>query len=101
MALQICLGAKAHTTHRGGNLAGLVRQGHSGTALVQVTLLNIGSDAYKPDVYGDKLTIERTIGKHVSSYRILDFEGTRQGNLKSEVDKILDLFNIQVSLLKY
>lgn len=29
-ALQICLGARARTTHRGGKISDLIRQGHDG-----------------------------------------------------------------------
>ena len=30
VALQICLGARAHITHRGNKLGDLIRQGHEG-----------------------------------------------------------------------
>ena len=61
-ALQICLGARASVTHRGDSLGGLVRRNPKGeqtaTALVQVTLLNGGSDAYNSREYGNRITIE-------------------------------------------
>ena len=61
-ALQICLGARASVTHRGDKLGGLVRRnpagGHTATAKVRVTLLNGGTDAYKPDDYGCRITVE-------------------------------------------
>lgn len=61
-ALQICLGARASVTHRGDNLGGLVRRNPKGeqtaTALVQVTLLNGGSDAYNSREYGNRITVE-------------------------------------------
>mmetsp|Transcript_37241 Transcript_37241/g.48150 ORF Transcript_37241/g.48150 Transcript_37241/m.48150 type:complete len:241 (+) Transcript_37241:177-899(+) len=61
-ALQICLGARASTTHRGENLAVLIKRnkegGHTYKAKVQVTLLNGGPDAFEPLKYGGKVTVE-------------------------------------------
>lgn len=56
-ALQICLGARANVTHRGSKLSDLIRQGHNGAAVVRVTLLNKGVDAFKPQAYGDFITV--------------------------------------------
>ena len=41
----------------------LIRQGSKGPAILRVTLLNEGSDAYLPELYGDRITVERTIMK--------------------------------------
>lgn len=56
-ALQICLGARANVTHRGSKLSDLIRQGHNGGAIVRVTLLNKGTDAFKPQTFGDFITV--------------------------------------------
>lgn len=60
---QICLGARASVTHRGDNLGALVRRNvksgeHTATALVRVTLLNGGPDAFRPHDYGNSITVE-------------------------------------------
>jgi chromosome segregation ATPase len=54
-------------------LGKLVREGSSLPAIVRVTLLNTGVDAYRPDAYGSKITIERRIPRTgTASYRLLD-----------------------------
>jgi chromosome segregation ATPase len=58
IALQVCLGAKSERSSR---LSGLIREGSTGPAKVRVTLSNIGSDAYLPEIYGKSLSIERRI----------------------------------------
>ena len=62
-AVQLCLGATARNTGRGSNLSGLIREGSDGPAIMRVTLLNEGMDAYKPEEYGNRITIERRINK--------------------------------------
>ncbi len=59
----------------------LVREGSRDPAIVRVTLLNTGSDAYKPALYGDRITIERKISaglngaSKAAGYRLLDSNG--------------------------
>jgi chromosome segregation ATPase len=99
-ALQICLGARANVTHR-GTLAGLVRRnadgGHTGTAKVQVTLLNGGSDAYSPELYGRRITIERSFnatGK--SDFKLMNEKGQTVAKKREDLVSMLDRLNIQV-----
>lgn len=73
-------------------------------AVVRVTLTNKGKDAYRPDLYKDFITVERRIERHNSQnkYRLLAGDPKYQDRLKlvsdkkSELDAILDRFNIQV-----
>lgn len=75
-AVQLCLGASARSTGRGTNLAGLIREGCDGPAIMRITLLNEGNDAFKPDEYGKRLTVERRIAKKGGGgYRLLDERG--------------------------
>lgn len=59
-ALQVCLGAKARTTGRASSLSGLVSHGKP-KAVVRVTLSNLGDNAFRPDLYGPVIHVERTI----------------------------------------
>ncbi len=105
-ALQICLGARASVTHRGTKLSDMIRQGHEGHAIVRVSLLNKGSDAFEHAKYGDYITVERRIERHTSGcgYRLLrgDPHAADQKHLqlvskkKEDLDRMLDLFNIQI-----
>lgn len=62
-AIQLCLGGTARNTGRGSSTRSMVREGSEKPALVRVTMLNTGSDAYRPDVYGDRIIIERKIAR--------------------------------------
>lgn len=94
-ALQLCLGATARSTGRGANMAALIREGSDGPAILQVTLLNQGSDSHNPQLYGDRIIIERKIPKTGSStYRLLNKNGQLVSNKKEDLEKILQVFNI-------
>jgi len=98
-AIQICLGAGARRTHRARNLKDLVRKESGGNgAKVQVTLLNQGDDAYKHEIYGDKITVERSISLTGSynGYKLLDIDGKERSRSKKDLDDMLDQLNIQV-----
>lgn len=100
-AIQICLGAGARRTHRARSLKELIRKDGSSTpscAKVQVTLLNGGSDGYKQDVYGKKITVERCIsnGSGYNGYKLLDEKGKERSRSKKDLDEMLDTLNIQV-----
>ncbi|GMI25107.1 hypothetical protein TeGR_g348, partial [Tetraparma gracilis] len=97
-AIQICLGAGARRTHRASNLSKLIRNGSNAThARLRVKLLNKGNDAFRHDVYGDFITVERTLDKGGgSSYKLLDQNDKCKSTKKADLDALLDLFNIQV-----
>lgn len=60
-------------------------------------MLNEGDDAYKREIYGSRITIERKIsGEGTSTYKILNSDGKMVTTKKSEIDNIADQFNIQV-----
>jgi chromosome segregation ATPase len=94
-ALQICLGANAKRTHRARNLKGLVRTDHNrppSHAKIRVTLLNQGGDAFRPAVFGDKITVERTIAINsgFNGYKLLDVHGKEKTRARKDLDDMLD-----------
>lgn len=96
-AIQICLGANARRTNRARNMKDLVRKdAASGSmptcAKIRVTILNQGSDAYKPDLYGDKITIEKTISLvgGNSGFKLLDENGKKVSDSKKDLNSMLD-----------
>lgn len=101
-AIQICLGAGARRTHRARNLKELVRKEageHCSGAKVRVTLLNGGPDGFQPNVYGDTITVERSISLRTggsNGYKLLDSSGKVQSCSKKDLDAMLDQLNIQV-----
>lgn len=97
-AIQICLGAGARRTNRARNLKELVRkEASSGNspaqAKIRVTLLNQGEDGYKHEIYGDSITVERTISLNggYNGYRLLDHDGKEKSKSKKDLDDMLDL----------
>lgn len=64
---------------------------------MSVTLNNEGDGAYKPDVYGKEIIVERSISRDgVSNYMIKDENGKTISKLRSELDNIIEQFDIQV-----
>ena len=96
-ALQCCLGVQARKTGRGTSQANFVRKG-ARSALAQVVLWNMGSDAYRPDVYGDLIAVEKRIDAHAGSRFVLKAaDGRLLGSSRGELDRMLDHLNILVS----
>jgi structural maintenance of chromosomes protein 6 len=97
-AIQLCLGANAKTTGRGSSIRSFIREGSkNGYCVVRVTLWNDGHDAYRPDLYSHKITVERRIAKNgVSNYKISSASGKVIATTPKEIGNILKTFNIFV-----
>jgi hypothetical protein len=95
-ALQICLGAGARNTHRAGNLKDLIRKDGAANqpteAIIRVSLMNEGSDAYEPERYGKTITVERTITKNggFNGFKLLDEKSTEVSRKKKDLLTMLD-----------
>ena len=94
--LVVGLGGKASSTSRGTSLKTLIKTG-SNSAITEVTLRNNGDDPYKPEIYGDKITIERKINIDGSTaYKIKNAAGKVVSSKKEDLTNILDEINLQV-----
>lgn len=58
------------------------------SARCAVTLANKGDEAYQHHVYGDSITIERTLNKTGGTYKIKNHEGKTVDNKKATLDSI-------------
>ncbi|XP_068136370.1 structural maintenance of chromosomes protein 6 [Hyperolius riggenbachi] len=95
-ALIVGLGGKAATTNRGSSIKGFVKDGQS-SADISITLRNRGSDAFKPDVYGESIVVHQHLTTDGGrSYKMKSSTGTLVSTKKEELNFILDHFNIQV-----
>jgi chromosome segregation ATPase len=95
-AIQICLGANARRTHRARNIKEMVRRegagSQNGNAKIQVTLLNGGADAYRPELYGETITVQRSIslGSGSNGYSLLDHDRKERSTNKKDLCEMLD-----------
>ncbi|CAG8453598.1 23060_t:CDS:10 [Dentiscutata erythropus] len=94
--ITVCLGGKANVTNRASNLKSLIREGAS-VAQVTLKLRNRGADAYRHEVYGDSIVIERRISRDGSNgYKIKTSGGKVVSGKREELNAILDHMAIQV-----
>ncbi|XP_061192565.1 structural maintenance of chromosomes protein 6-like isoform X2 [Saccostrea echinata] len=95
-ALVVGLGGKASVTSRGSTIKSFIKSGKN-TAETEIHLRNRGPDAYKSQIYGDKIIVERKFTcDGSSSYKIKSKEGKLISMKREELTAILDQFNIQV-----
>ncbi|KAF9429644.1 Structural maintenance of chromosomes protein 6 [Podila epigama] len=95
-AIMVCLGGKANATNRAQSLKALIREG-AAQADVKLQLRNQGHDAYKPELYGESIIIERRISKDgASGYKIKSSKGKSISTKREELAAICDHMNIQV-----
>ncbi|CAO3616201.1 unnamed protein product [Cunninghamella blakesleeana] len=95
-ALTIALGAKANSTNRGKNLSAFIREG-ANAALVTIHITNNGSDAFKRDIYGNMIIVDRRILRDgTSSFKIKDHNGKTISTKREELTAICDHMSIQV-----
>ncbi|KAG5311912.1 SMC6 protein, partial [Pseudoatta argentina] len=93
-ALTIGLGARANVTSRGTSVKEFIKKGRN-SATIEITLVNKGDTAYKPEVYGNIITVLRTIGT-TSSYKIKNWRGEIISTKRDELDNIISMMNIQI-----
>lgn len=94
--LSVALGARASDTDRGNSLKGLIMHGKN-VARVKVIFKNEGKEAYKPDIYGKRIQIERII-KNVGSsgFSIRNEDGKVVSIKKRTVNEIMDYYGITI-----
>ncbi|ORY67075.1 P-loop containing nucleoside triphosphate hydrolase protein [Pseudomassariella vexata] len=95
-AITLCLGGKASSTNRGASLRSFVKEGQDHARLV-VNIKNQGSDAYKPNLYGDTIIVERYFSKSGSSgFKLKSASERLISNKKSDVDDVVEYYCLQV-----
>ncbi|VAI42239.1 unnamed protein product [Triticum turgidum subsp. durum] len=73
-ALCIAFGCRAKNTQRAATLKDFIKTGCSDAA-ISVDINNQGEDAFKPDVYGNLIKLQRRITKSSSSTILKDQHG--------------------------
>ncbi|KAI0836122.1 P-loop containing nucleoside triphosphate hydrolase protein [Hypoxylon sp. FL0890] len=95
-AITLCLGGKASATNRGGSLRSFVKEGEEHASLV-VKIKNQGPDAYKPDLYGESIIVERHFSRTGSSgFKLKSASGRIISTKKGDVDDVVEYYCLQV-----
>lgn len=96
-ALIICLGTKAAATNRGASLKSFIKEGREMCNL-SVKIKNQGTDAYKPDVFGQSIIVERHFSKSgAAGFKIKSAAGRIISTKKQDVDEIMEYYQMQVN----
>lgn len=95
-ALTLCLGGKASDTNRGGSLKTFVKEGQDQGSLA-VKIKNAGTDAYRPEIYGASIIVERHFSRSgSSSFKIKNADAKMISTKKQEVDEITEWYALQI-----
>ncbi|KAK9706559.1 hypothetical protein RND81_07G134900 [Saponaria officinalis] len=94
-ALCVAFGSRARSTNRASTLKDFIKTGCS-YASVMVEIKNEGEDAFKREIYGRSIIIERRMTDSSSSTVVKDYQGKRISNKKEEIRELVDHFNIDV-----
>ncbi|XP_062153767.1 structural maintenance of chromosomes protein 6B-like isoform X1 [Alnus glutinosa] len=94
-ALCVAFGCRAKGTQRASSLKDFIKTGCS-YALVYVEIKNEGEDAFKPEIYGDVIILERRISVSTSSIVLKDHQGRKVASRKDDIRELVEHFNIDV-----
>lgn len=96
-ALTICLGSKAASTNRGASIKDMIKEG-ADTATLSVKIKNMGDGAYRPDLYGRSIIVERQISRigNASNFKLKSADGKTISIKKRDIDDMLDYYSLQL-----
>ncbi|KAI3838663.1 hypothetical protein MKW92_042114 [Papaver armeniacum] len=95
-ALCVAFGVRAKETQRAAKLKDFIKTGCS-YALVRVEIKNQGEEAFKPEIYGDVIVVERQIRDSGSNTTVLkNHRGVTIGKTKDVLKELVEHFNIDV-----
>ncbi|KAI0154066.1 RecF/RecN/SMC N terminal domain-containing protein [Pestalotiopsis sp. NC0098] len=95
-AITLCLGGKASSTNRGASLKSFIREGQSMGRLT-VSIKNQGPDAYKHDLFGDSIIVERVFRDNgTSGFKLKSAAGRIISTKREAVQDIVDYYCLQV-----
>ncbi|KAM7347033.1 structural maintenance of chromosomes 6 [Cochliomyia hominivorax] len=94
-ALVLGLGGKARDTNRSSSVKGFIKNGET-TAKIEIEIDNSGPQPYEPLIYGEKITLTRTISANSGLYTIKSANGLVITKKVDDLHRILMYHNIQV-----
>ncbi|KAK5107163.1 hypothetical protein LTR62_001688 [Meristemomyces frigidus] len=95
-ALTMCLGGSARSSNRGKKLESMIKEGQD-SGMLAVKIKNQGDGAYRPEMYGESITIERHFARgRGGGYKIKNAEDKVVGTKQVDVQAICDFFAFQL-----
>ena len=95
-ALTMCLGGSARNTNRGASLKTMIKEGEDHASL-SVKIKNQKDGAYKPELYGRSITVERHFSRNnTSGFKLKNDQDKCVSTKKADLDDILDFFAFQL-----
>src|SRR5215469_10693094 len=95
-ALTLCLGGKATATNRGQALKNFIKEGKD-AATLSVKIKNQGHTAFKPELYGKSIVVERYFARTGGSgFKLKNEMGKIISTGRQELEEILDAFALQL-----
>ncbi|XP_076932337.1 structural maintenance of chromosomes protein 6B-like [Bidens hawaiensis] len=94
-ALCIGFGCRAKSTDRATTMKEFIKTGCS-YALVHLEIKNQGEDAFKHDLYGDLIILERRITESSSTSVLKDYQGKKVAGRREDIRELVEHFNIDV-----
>lgn len=94
-ALCVAFGCRARGTQRAATLKDFIKTGCSYSSIL-VEIKNQGDDAFKPEIYGDLIIIERRITESHSSTVLKDHQGKKVSSRRDELRELVEHYNIDV-----
>ncbi|KAI9697857.1 MAG: Structural maintenance of chromosomes protein 6 [Bogoriella megaspora] len=95
-ALTICLGGKATSTNRGQSLKSFIKEGKD-TCTLAVKIKNQGDTAYRPELYGSSITVERHFSRAgTSGFKLRGANDRIVSTKRADLDDISDHFALQL-----
>ncbi|MCJ1398655.1 Structural maintenance of chromosomes protein 6 [Xylographa trunciseda] len=95
-AITICLGGKASSTNRAGNLKAFIKEGQE-QCILSIKLKNAGEAGYSQDVYGKSIIVERHFNRAgTSGFKLKSAAGKIISTRKADLEDISDYFALQI-----
>nr|XP_043614248.1 structural maintenance of chromosomes protein 6B [Erigeron canadensis] len=94
-ALCIGFGCRAKSTDRATTLKEFIKTGCS-YALVHLEIKNQGEDAFKHEIYGNVIILERRITESASTSVLKDHQGRKVATRREDIRELVEHFNIDV-----
>ncbi|KAG5013810.1 hypothetical protein JHK82_025944 [Glycine max] len=96
-ALCVAFGCRAKGTQRASTLKDFIKTGAT-TAVIQVEIQNEGEDAFKPEIYGPVIIVERRISESTSSTTLKDHQGMLpRATLLQQVNDLLESISNEIT----